>query len=1098
MSGYNDHYSNQDRDRGRGRERSRDSDRRGGSDRSRSRYDEGRRYDDRGYDDDRRPRGDSYDRRSGSYGRNDSYQDRGGYDRRMMDDANRQGQYRRHSGGGHYGPQANGHGGGDPRGYSNRRGDVDSPYGPGSQHGRAPYGDRRNSDGRGPPRGGRYGGGGSRYGGGRGRGGGRGQGPDLSGIQDCTTNILQAEVTEGFHFFEYTVNAENSSGEVLESRKRRAFLFHLGLFDGLLKDLSKKEKDNFRKVVFFNGSTFYSGRPIPGLDASNLPYDMDFRDRREGKDFRDRGEGDTMQIGDVRKLLAPKDLQVVPKQDENPNEVRFDNRTANGTMSFQNQQALLQHCQQTGDEPAYVPSDGVPASLQEFSAFINSALQSALGERLSKWGRDLVNPNKVTRPRGLGVSVYEAFRCTFSVLKKPEEENKAAEGLDFTVDPKVILHDESVLNGKKPGVLALTVDLGAKVLRDRSVLNELVGGKEEPDSDAEKLAADSWNPTEEEKNSAKKKWEGQIVITKHDKRCYSVVGLDFENSAESLEIENLGMNHAEYFAQRKDKTLRCPKFKPMVAVLGRRDQIIHLPAEMVCGNELEQTIKERLPMIANFPPGKRHEAIGKAIEFCQGFLIPGARGTQGILPGLGIQITDKRFSSRARVLPLPMVMAAGLQIPEAKKNMWAPELNRRNYNINPRDSNTFNVVLIHNDNLELSDVRKVYSNICWRVNKLNTLYRLSDKPFRIVKAGSREWHWQAVEKCFADASSLPTENVFVIDFCKPGGSTDPAYPVIKHMLTSHGYISQFVNFSKCPHDRAIGEMKKRSGDILNGVGRQILWKAGARLWWVKIPQGLPTPSVFVGVDVFHAPKEYDPVQKRRVRKRSCASIIVQIFRDQPDRQATVELYSETVAREAGMEYDLRDSLNGAVKNALKELEVDPMSCVVWRDGIGDSAFESEASQEIEGVEEALKDMSLNKSKKTPLAYVVCQKRIDTKLFAKGVNGHTDGTLAAPPGTLVQGIQALKHNTFYINGRAPRDSTPKPVRYVVVRQDDELEGVSLPELTWNMCHDYPNWTGPIKVPSVCMMAHKLAELAGNMADSGQNMNNKALKNRVHFL
>ncbi|KAL3931387.1 MAG: hypothetical protein SGBAC_011334 [Bacillariaceae sp.] len=544
----------------------------------------------------------------------------------------------------------------------------------------------------------------------------------------------------------------------------------------------------------------------------------------------------------------------------------------------------------------------------------------------------------------------------------------------------------------------------------------------------------------------------------------------------------------------------------MVTVLGRRDERIHLPAEIVCGNELDARVKEKLPMIANFPPHVRNEAI----SLVRGFLIPGTRGAQGILPGLGVQITDERFSSRARVLPLPIVMAAGVQVPKAKGNMWAPILKSCNYRINPSGSNILNVVLIHYEDLHPDMAYKVYSRIRDNVNSLNTRYRLSDKPFRTVRAGAKERHWSAVEQCFMqNTSSLSAENVFVIDFCKPGGSTDPAYSVIKHMLTRHGYISQFVNFSTCAHDRPIDDkMGKRSRDIMNGVGRQILNKAGARLWWVEIPQGLPTPSVFVGVDVFHAPKVYDPELGRRVRKSSCAAIIVQVFRDDPNRQETIEIYSETVAREAGMEYDLKDSLNRAVKKGLEALEVDPLSCVVWRDGIGDSAFESEASQEIEGVEEALKAVSLNHkskdapidtpAKKTPMAYIVCQKRIDTKLFAAGVNGHQDGTLAVPPGTLVQGIQALQNDTFYINGRAPPRSMPKPVRYVVVRQDDELQGVSLPELTWNMCHDYPNWTGPIKVPSVCMMAHKLAELAGNMTDNGASMNNQALTNRAHFL
>lgn len=193
-----------------------------------------------------------------------------------------------------------------------------------------------------------------RDGGGRHHGGGRGRGePNIppSELRACTTNILkaelnnivqdpkvachqQAEVTEGFHFYEFSINAQDSSGEVIESRRRRAFLFNLGLWEGVLRDLPRQDKNHLRKVVFFNGSTFYSGRQIPGLEAANLPHEMDFGERG--------AEGDTMQIVGVRKLLAPVELQV-ERNEENPNEIRFDNRTADGTRSFQDSQALLQH-----------------------------------------------------------------------------------------------------------------------------------------------------------------------------------------------------------------------------------------------------------------------------------------------------------------------------------------------------------------------------------------------------------------------------------------------------------------------------------------------------------------------------------------------------------------------------------------------------------------------------------------------------------------------------------------------------------------------------------------------------------------------------------
>jgi hypothetical protein len=132
------------------------------------------------------------------------------------------------------------------------------------------------------------------------------------------------------------------------------------------------------------------------------------------------------------------------------------------------------------------------------------------------------------------------------------------------------------------------------------------------------------------------------------------------------------------------------------------------------------------------------------------------------------------------------------------------------------------------------------------------------------------------------------------------------------------------------HDQPRDE--KRSSIILQGVARQILQKAGVRLWWVSLPKEIPLPAVFVGVDVFHAPRVYDQIQKQRVAKASCAAIVVQVIRSDNQQKNKVEIYSETFARSAGQEYGLQDALSKAVSNALTMLKVNPMSCVVWRDG----------------------------------------------------------------------------------------------------------------------------------------------------------------------
>jgi hypothetical protein len=50
----------------------------------------------------------------------------------------------------------------------------------------------------------------------------------------------------------------------------------------------------------------------------------------------------------------------------------------------------------------------------------------------------------------------------------------------------------------------------------------------------------------------------------------------------------------------------------------------------------------------------------------------------------------------------------------------------------------------------------------------------------------------------------------------------------------------------------------------------------------------------------------------------------------------------------------------------------------------------------------------------------------------------------------------------------------------------------------LCHDYPNWTGPVKLPAPTQLAHKLAELAGGMPDNGRNIDHQKYAGKVYFL
>lgn len=918
----------------------------------------------------------------------------------------------------------------------------------GSGRGRGDYGGRSDGGGRGG--GGRdYGGRGDRGGG---RGGGRGRGPDLSGIQSVLTNILLAETSPNFSFYIYTCDCRDKDDQLIESRGRRADLFRKGVLDGVLKDMPAAEKDQLKRATFFAGSFFFSGKAIPGLEKKSLPLQV--------TDGTQTG-GDVMTVVQVQHFAAPECLQP-PMPPAGPGEIVADSfRCSDCLKTFKKETDMLQHCSQAKHRPVFPPTTDGPAQLETFLAFANTALQRAMGERLRKWGEEYIDESRPIRGlsrngEDLGIDIYEAYACKFGVIRR--------EKVDATTPPARLI---------------FTVDLRAKIMRTVSVLDALENIQN---------TLQPWSTQNQRRATVQ--WVGERVIYTREKKGYTVVGLDFDNSPDSRLIPDKNISHTEYF-KSKGIALQYPKNKPLVVVLGRQDREIYLPAELVTGTELDSSVREQLPLIASFKPDVRNNAI----DCVRDFLVPGAQTTKnagGLLPSLGIRLESTRLPVAAKILSFPELMAAGVSVRSGES--WAPALGRAKFNVNANQTTTLNVVIFYSEMLQENGVRSVFGRICRYVNNFQSHYVFGNNPVALICAGRDDRsHTGEVSKYFS--GKIPS-NLFVLDFVKPRSATDSAYPVVKHLLSQAGHLSQFVNFKTYSHDNPRDERKSEM--ILQGVSRQILQKAGVALWWVSIPKSIPLPVVFVGVDVFHAPPFYDQVQRKRVRKPSVAAIIVQMMREHAPKSFKVELYSETFKQSGGQEFQLESAYKQAVANAVKAFGISPASCVVWRDGIADSAIGTFAHGEIRGIRQGLSDVVGQKQNHIPLAYITCQKRIDNKFFVRGVPGVEDGSLSAPPGTMVASLQTLEHQTFYINGRAPPYSTAKPVRFVIIERDQGLSTVPMSELTWGQCHAYPNWTGPIKVPAVCQMAHKLAEIAGLMPDSGDAINHKKYLNKIPFL
>ena len=266
----------------------------------------------------------------------------------------------------------------------------------------------------------------------------------------------------------------------------------------------------------------------------------------------------------------------------------------------------------------------------------------------------------------------------------------------------------------------------------------------------------------------------------------------------------------------------------MVTVLGRQDREIFLPAELTTGTELDTSVREQLPMIASFKPETRTKAIDKIRDF----LVPGAQKTKnagGLLPALGVRLENKRLPVAAKILGIPAMLAAGIPVPQRNAENWAPLLSKANFDVKANSATKLNVVVFHSGILNDRDVRSVYGRISRMVNNFNSHYRFGGEPYAVIDAGKKDdSHIGEVSKYF---SSRVADNIFVLDFVKPRGATDSAYPVVKYMLAKSGHLSQFVNFKTYSHDNPRDERKSEM--ILQGVSRQILQKAGVALWWVE-------------------------------------------------------------------------------------------------------------------------------------------------------------------------------------------------------------------------------------------------------------------------
>lgn len=249
--------------------------------------------------------------------------------------------------------------------------------------------------------------------------------------------------------------------------------------------------------------------------------------------------------------------------------------------------------------------------------------------------------------------------------------------------------------------------------------------------------------------------------------------------------------------------------------------------------------------------------------------------------------------------------------------------------------------------------------------------------------------------------------------------------------------------------------------VVQKIMLQINAKLGGELWATNIPMN---NAMIIGIDTYH-----DPTSRAGF---SFTGFVASMNR------ANTQFFSTSRKEDRGQEFSssLQNMMTAALKMYQEKNNMLPDRIIIFRDGVSEGQFAVVKQYEIEQFEAAFEH--LEGGYKPEMITVVVQKRIRTRMFYSEGDGHRGKIMNAPPGTVLD--HTVTSDTlydFYLVSQHVGKGTVTPSHYVVVHNTTTLKPDHIQKLAYKLTHMYWNWPGTVRVPSVCLYAHKIAYMHG---------------------
>lgn len=412
---------------------------------------------------------------------------------------------------------------------------------------------------------------------------------------------------------------------------------------------------------------------------------------------------------------------------------------------------------------------------------------------------------------------------------------------------------------------------------------------------------------------------------------------------------------------------------------------------------------------------------------------------------LGLQIDGKSNQIKGKLLPFPEIRLQKPMIPDRgnfiiKSAIFDPNAHLSTW-----------LILCNDKDLELA------GEFAKKLNEASRSLGIKvDKP-KIVGIQADKGANLSPEAIIKNIEKLSQAKIVLVFL--PKMNADRVYKRVKtHCNQVLGIPTQFFTNWGPRFTKNIENLS-----VVSKVLIQMCAKLKAVIWQVQVPKDVNVNGhqvMIVGADVFH-----------RSMHESVTSVV-----SSTDKNFT-SYYSQTsVQKRRGDDtlYNIAESIKMAARKYVKKNQHPPNIIIVYRDGVGQSQVDSVREKEVKCLLAGLEQEFNGKNVK--LVYIIVTKRLSDRFFVM-----SNGYLCNPDGALIVDNVVVKQDQFeyfmVAQSVSAQQGTATPTNYNVIFNNSDLKANTFYELTYNQCFSYYNWSGPLKIPAVVMMANKQGLVAG---------------------